>query len=60
MGERAWKEIAGRLQNPCYLSRVDHDWKIRGIEQRTDIGKYSFLNGRFQPWNRLPADALGT
>jgi hypothetical protein len=28
-GERAWKATGDRLQRPCYLSRVDHDRKIR-------------------------------
>jgi hypothetical protein len=27
--ERAWKDIADRLQVPHYLSRDDHYWKIR-------------------------------
>jgi hypothetical protein len=49
-----------RLQRPCYLSRVDHDTKIRIRKQKTDIGKYSFLNRTIQLWNQLPADALGS
>jgi hypothetical protein len=28
-------------------------------KQRTDIGKYSFVNRTIQLWNQLPADALG-
>jgi hypothetical protein len=59
-GERAWKAIGDRLQRPHYLSRVDHDQKIRNRKQRTDIGKYSFVNRTIQLWNQLPADALGT
>jgi len=43
-GERAWKAIGDRLQSPSYLIRVDHHWKIRARKQRTDIGKYSFVN----------------
>ena len=43
-GERAWKVIGDRLQWLNYLSRIDHDWKIRNRRQRTDIGKYSFAN----------------
>jgi len=43
-GDRAWKAIGDRLQAPSYLSRVDHHWKIRARKQRTDIGKFSFLN----------------
>jgi len=38
-GKRAWKFIGDRLQRPNYLSRIDHDWKIRNRRQRTDIGK---------------------
>jgi hypothetical protein len=44
MGERAWRAMAERLERPCYLSRVDHDNKIRSRKQYTDIGKYSFVN----------------
>ena len=43
-GERVWKSIGDRLKGPCYLNRDDHDGKIRARKQRTDIGKYSFLN----------------
>ena len=28
-------------------------------EQRTDIGKYSFVNRTIQHWNQLPAKVLG-
>jgi hypothetical protein len=34
-----------------YLSRVDHDRKIRSRKQKTDIGKYSFVNRTLQLWN---------
>ncbi|PNF27112.1 hypothetical protein B7P43_G08518 [Cryptotermes secundus] len=59
MGERAWEAIGDRLERPCYLSRVDHDRKIRSRKQKTDIGKYSFVNRTIQLWNQLPADVLG-
>jgi len=59
-GERAWRFIGDRLQRPNYLSRIDHDWKIRNRRQRTDIGKYSFVNRIIRLWNRLPAEILGT
>jgi hypothetical protein len=59
-GERAWKATGDRSQSPCYLSRVDHDRKIRSRKQKTDIGKYSFVNRTNKLWNQLPADALGT
>jgi len=59
-GERAWKAIRDRLQAPSYLSRVDHYWKIRARKQRTDSGKYSFVNRTITDWNKLPEGAIGT
>jgi len=59
-GERVWKPIGDRLQRPHYLSRADHERKIRSRRQRTDIGKYSFVNRTIQHWNQLPAVVLGT
>jgi hypothetical protein len=59
MGEWAWEAIGDRLKRPCYLSRVNHDTKIRNRKQKTDIGKYSFVNRTIQLWNHLPADVLG-
>jgi len=47
----------GRLKGPCYLSRDDHDRKIRARKQRTDIGKYYFVNRIIKLWNQLPAEA---
>jgi hypothetical protein len=34
--------------------------QIRSRRQRTDIGKYSFVNRSIQHWNQLPAEVLGT
>ena len=59
-GERAWKAIGDRLQRPHYLSRLDHERKISSRRQRTDIGKYSFVNRTIQHWNQLPAEVLAT
>jgi len=59
-GERAWKAVGDRLEAPSYLSRVDHHWKIRASKQRTDIGKYSFVNRSITDWNLLPEGAIGT
>jgi len=59
-GDHAWKPIGNRLQRPHYLSRVDHERKIRSRRQRTDIGKYSFVNRTIQHWNQLPAAVLAT
>jgi len=58
-GERAWKAIGDRLRRPYYLSTVDHIWKVRDRKQRTDIGKYSFVNRVIKNWNQLPAEGLG-
>ena len=59
-GERAWKAIGDRIQRPHYLSSVCHERKIRSRRQRTDVGKYSFVNRTIQHWNQLPAEVLGT
>jgi hypothetical protein len=37
-----------------YLSRDEHDRKIRSRKQRTDIGKYLFLRRTTWLWNQLP------
>jgi hypothetical protein len=42
------------------VSRFDHVRKIRDRKQRTNIGKYSFVNRTIKNWNQLPAEALGT
>jgi hypothetical protein len=57
-GERAWKAIGDRLQRTNNLRGVDRERKIRNWRQRTDIGKYSFVNRTIQLWNRLPAVVL--
>jgi len=59
-GKGTWKAIGDRLQRPHYLSRVDHERKIRSRRQRTDIGKYSFVKWTIQDWNQLPVEVLGT
>jgi hypothetical protein len=53
-GERAWKDIADRLLEPLYLSRDDHHCKVRAIKQRSDVGKFSFVNRTIADWNKLP------
>jgi len=58
--ERAWKAIRDRLHGPYYLSRDEDDRKIRVREQRTDIGKNSFVNRTTKLQNQLPADTLAT
>jgi hypothetical protein len=59
-GDRAWKVMKDRLQAPIYLSRVDHYWKIKARKQRTDIGKYSFVNRSITDWNKVPEGGIGT
>jgi len=59
-GERVWKAIGDMLQVPSYLSRVNHHWKIGTRKQRTDIGKYSFVNRSITDWNQLPEGAIVT
>ena len=58
-GKCAWKPLSDRLKWPHYLSSVAHDRKIRSRRQRTDIGRYSFVNRTIQHWNQLPAEVLG-
>jgi len=36
----------------------DHNRKIRARKQRTDIGKYSFVNMTIKLWNQVPAETL--
>jgi hypothetical protein len=53
-----WKAIADRLLKPFYLSRDDHNRKIRNRRQRKDVGKYSFVNRPIKSWNQLPVGSL--
>ena len=38
----------------------DHNRKIRTRKQRTDAGKYSFVNRTIKSWNQLPASLLAS
>jgi hypothetical protein len=43
------------------LSRDDRSWKVRSRKQRTDVGKYSFVNRTIkEDWNSLPAGILAS
>ena len=42
----------------CYLSKDDHNRKIRTRKQRTNVGKYSFVNRIIKSWNQLLATLL--
>jgi hypothetical protein len=55
---RAWKVTGNRLLKPCYLSKDNHNQKIWTRKQRTDDGKYSFVNTTIKSWNQLPAGLL--
>ena len=57
-GEPAGKAIGERLLRPCYLSRDDHNYKIRTRKERTDVGKFYFTNRTIRKWNQLPAELL--
>ena len=59
-GRRAWKAIDDRLLKPRYLSGDDYNRKIRTRKQRTDVGKYSFVNRTIKCWNQLPAGLLAS
>jgi hypothetical protein len=59
-GGRSWKAIRNRLRRAYCFSGVDRVQKIRDKKQRTDIGKYSFVNRTVKNWNQLPAEASGT
>ena len=60
IGRRAWKATGNRLLKPCYLIRDDHNRKIRIRKQRTDVGKYSFVNRTIKSWNQLLASLLAS
>ena len=59
-GGRAWKVIRDRFLKPCYVSRGDHNRKIRNRIQRTGVGKYSFVNRTIRSLNQLPASLLAS
>jgi hypothetical protein len=55
-----WKAIGDRLPKPCYLNRGDHNRKIRARKQKTDVGKFSFINRTIKSWNQFPASLLAS
>ena len=53
------KTVRGdRLLQPRYPSRDNHNRKIRTRKQRTDVGKYYFVNMTIEGWNQLSAGLL--
>jgi hypothetical protein len=59
-GRWAWKAIVDSVLKPYYLSGDDHGRKIRSRKQRTDVGRYSFVNRTIKDWNHLPAGILAS
>jgi hypothetical protein len=57
-GGFAWKATVDSHLKRCYLSMEDHNWKIVTMEQRTDVGKYLFVNPTIKIPNQLPAGLL--
>ena len=43
-----------------YLSREDHNRKIRTRKEITHVVKYSFVNRTIKSWNQLPAGLLAS
>jgi len=54
------KTIRDKLLQPRYPSRDDHNQKIRTRKQRTDVGKYYFVNMTIKSWKQLPASLLAS
>ncbi len=51
----AWAEITKRLGSPSRVGRNDHTCKIKSRGQRSDVGKYSYVNRTIKNWNEIPA-----
>jgi len=50
-----------RIRNCTIVSiTFRQTFPTRSRRQRTDIGKYFFVNRTIQHWNQLPAEVLGT
>ena len=58
--KRTWKAIGNRLLKQCYLIMEDHSPEIRTRKERTDVGKYSFLNRIIKYWKKLTGDLLSS
>ena len=53
-----WDELRNRVNTPNYIGRYDHYLKIKIRAQRTDIGKFSFMNRGISEWNKLDESLL--
>jgi len=59
-GGRAWKARGDRFLKPCYLSRDNHNRKIRNKKQSTNVEKYFFVNRAIKSRKQLPAGLLAS
>jgi len=59
-GGRTSKAIGDRILKPSYLSREVHNRKIRTRKQRTDVGKYSFVNRKIKSRNQLLTELVAS
>jgi hypothetical protein len=50
LGYKAWVDIKRRLYMPTYYGRGDHRFTIKLRQQRTDVGKFYFLNRTIVNW----------
>ena len=55
-----WKSVVDRLKVPRYLIGDDHDCNFRARKQRTDVGKYCFVNRRVTLGSQLTAQPVAT
>jgi hypothetical protein len=60
IGVRTWKAIEDGLLKTCYLSREDHNGKIRSRKERIDVGQYSFVKWTIKSWKQLSAGLLAS
>ena len=60
IGRRACKAIGDKIVKRCYLSRDDHNRRIRTRKQRTVVDKYPFVNRTVKSCNQLPAGLLAS
>ena len=57
-GQVGWDDIGHRIGTPSYLGRKDHGEKVKIIESRRDVGKYSFIRRTICDWNRLDENKI--
>jgi hypothetical protein len=55
-GENAWGDLRKKVENPNYIGRNDHQFKVKCRSQKNNVKKFSFLNRTILDWNSLPAE----